>query len=156
MLRVELKRVLKTRSTWRLAAIALVICLVSAFSTVRQVVKYIDHGDEPTEIVKGVDVYEENRERYSVIRGEVTPELFASVVALHHELLARYGTDYDIPPDISSEVLGAIFAGVHVDILCVFRRLRCGSDLRRHIAGARAKLLSGAAPHHGAGADREI
>lgn len=106
MLRVELKRVLKTRSTWRLAAIALVICLVSAFSTVRQVVKYIDHGDEPTEIVKGVDVYEENRERYSVIRGEVTPELFASVVALHHELLARYGTDYDIPPDISSEVLG--------------------------------------------------
>ena len=47
MLRVELKRILKTRSTWRLAAIALAICLASAFSTVRQVVKYIDHGDEP-------------------------------------------------------------------------------------------------------------
>ena len=106
MLRVELKRILKTRSTWRLAAIALAICLASAFSTVRQVVKYIDHGDEPTEIVRGVAVYEENRERYSVIRGEVTPELFASAVALHHELLARYGTDYDIPPDISSSVLG--------------------------------------------------
>lgn len=106
MLRVELKRILKTRSTWRLAAIALAICLASAFSTVRQVVKYIDHGDEPTEIVRGVGVYEENRERYSVIRGEVTPELFASAVALHHELLARYGTDYDIPPDISNSVLG--------------------------------------------------
>ena len=106
MLRVELKRILKTRSTWRLPAIALAICLASAFSTVRQVVKYIDHGDEPTEIVRGVGVYEENRERYSVIRGEVTPELFASAVALHHELLARYGTDYDIPPDISNSVLG--------------------------------------------------
>lgn len=80
MLRVELKRILKTRSTWRLAAIALAICLASAFSTVRQVVKYIDHGDEPTEIVRGAGVYEENRERYSVIRGEVTPELFASAV----------------------------------------------------------------------------
>ena len=106
MLRVELKRILKTRSTWRLAAIALAICLASAFSTVRQVVKYIDHGDEPTEIVRGAGVYEENRERYSVIRGEVTPELFASAVALHHELLELYGTDYDIPPEISDRGLG--------------------------------------------------
>ena len=37
------KRQLKTRSTWCLAAIALLICLSSALSTVRQVVKYIDH-----------------------------------------------------------------------------------------------------------------
>lgn len=105
MLRAELKRILKTRSTWCLAAIALLICLSSAFSTVRQVVKYIDH-DGYTEIVRGIGVYEENRQRYSVIRGEVTPELFASAVELHHELLARYGTDYDIPPELSGRVLG--------------------------------------------------
>ena len=105
MLRAELKRILKTRSTWCLAAIALLICLSSALSTVRQVVKYIDH-DGHTEIVRGIGVYEENRQRYSVIRGEVTPELFASAVALHHELLELYGTDYDIPPEISDRGLG--------------------------------------------------
>ena len=105
MLRAELKRILKTRSTWCLAAIALLICLSSALSTVRQVVKYIDH-DGHTEIVRGISVYEENRQRYSVIRGEVTPELFASAVALHHELLELYGTDYDIPPEISDRGLG--------------------------------------------------
>ena len=105
MLRAELKRILKTRSTWFLAAIALLICLSSALSTVRQVVKYIDH-DGHTEIVRGISVYEENRQRYSVIRGEVTPELFASAVALHHELLELYGTDYDIPSEISGGVLG--------------------------------------------------
>lgn len=105
MLRAELKRILKTRSTWCLAAIALLICLSSALSTVRQVVKYIDH-DGHTEIVRGISVYEENRQRYSVIRGEVTPELFASAVALHHELLELYGTDYDIPPEISDRGQG--------------------------------------------------
>lgn len=105
MLRAELKRILKTRSTWCLAAIALLICLSSALSTVRQVVKYIDH-DGHTEIVRGISVYEENRQRYSVIRGEVTPELFASAVALHHELLELYGTDYDLPPEISDRGLG--------------------------------------------------
>ena len=89
MLRAELKRILKTRSAWCLAAIALLICLSSALSTVRQVVKYVDGGGH-TEIVRGISVYEENRQRYSVIRGEVTPELFASAVALHHELLELY------------------------------------------------------------------
>ena len=105
MLRPQLTRILQPRSSWSLAAIALPICLSSAFSTVRQVVKYIDH-DGYTEIVRGIGVYEENRQRYSVIRGEVTPELFASAVELHHELLARYGTDYDIPPELSGRVLG--------------------------------------------------
>lgn len=105
MLRAELKRILKTRSTWVLAAIALLICLGSALSTVRQVVKYVDGGGH-TEIVRGISVYEENRQRYSVIRGEVTPELFASAVALHHELLELYGTDYDIPREISDRGLG--------------------------------------------------
>lgn len=107
MLKVELKRILKTRSTWWLATIALVICLITAFATVRQVVKFIDHEDKPTEIIRGVSVYEANQERYSGIRGEVTPELFAAAVTAHHELLAQFGTDYDIPPDISNQVLGA-------------------------------------------------
>ena len=55
MLRAELKRILKTRSTWCLAAIALLICLSSALSTVRQVVKYVDGGGH-TEIVRGISV----------------------------------------------------------------------------------------------------
>jgi len=119
MLKVELKRILKTRSTWWLAAIAIVLCIIAAFSTVRQVVKFIDHGNEPTEIIKGVSVYEENKERYSSIRGEVPPELFAAAVTVHQELLAQYGNDYNIPPDISNRVLGA-YSPVYTWIFRVF------------------------------------
>lgn len=104
MLKAELKRILKTRSTWWLTAIALVICLVAAFITINQVVKYIHHEDGSTEIIRGVSVYKENRERYSRIKGEVNPELFATAVTAHHDLLAQFGTDYDIPPELSQEM----------------------------------------------------
>lgn len=155
MLRAELKRILKTRSTWCLAAIALLICLSSALSTVRQVVKYIDH-DGHTEIVRGISVYEENRQRYSVIRGEVTPELFASAVALHHELLELYGTDYDIPPEISGRVLGP-YSPVYTWIFnAFFRRIRRGPDLCGHLFRAGSELLPGAAVYPGADPEGEI
>lgn len=106
MLKAELKRVLKTRSTWWLAAMALFLCLLAAISTVLQVTKYVDHEDGSVEIVKGVGVYREKQARYAAIRGEVTPELFASAVETHHRLLEAYGSDYNIPPEISDQVLG--------------------------------------------------
>ena len=57
MLKAELKRILKTRATWWLAALALGISLLAAVSTVRQVTKYVEQADGSVEIVKGVGVY---------------------------------------------------------------------------------------------------
>lgn len=106
MLWAELKRILKTRSTWWLAALALMICLLVAVSTVLQVTQYVEQADGSVEIVKGVGVYREKQARYAAIRGEVTPELIALAVETHHRLLEQYGSDYSIPPEISDQVLG--------------------------------------------------
>ena len=106
MLKAELKRILKTRSTWWLAGLALLFCLLTAISTVQQVTKYVAYEDGSVAIVKGVEVYREKQARYAAIRGEVTPELFAAAVETRHRLLERYGSDYQIPPEISDQVLG--------------------------------------------------
>ena len=99
----------KTRSTWCLAAIALLICLSSAFSTVRQVVKIHRprrvYGDSPGyRRVQG-------EQRYSVIRGEVTPG-FSPLPWSCHELLARYGTADMTSTGLERQSNRAIFARV--------------------------------------------
>lgn len=106
MLKAELKRMLKTRSTWWLAGMALLLCLLAAISTVLQVTKYVEQADGSVKVVKGIGVYREKQARYAVIRGEVTPELFAEAVEMHHGLLEEYGSDYHIPPEVSGQVMG--------------------------------------------------
>lgn len=106
MLGVELKRILKTRSTWRLAAIALLLCLFFALWAVRLSVCYYYDESGQHQITHGVEAYELNKEKYSLIEGEVTSELFAAAVEVKHEVRRRYGDDYSVPPDISNEVLG--------------------------------------------------
>lgn len=106
MLRVELKRILNTRSTWRLVAIALVLCLFYALWAVRLSVYYDYDETGRHQTTRGVEAYERNREKYARLEGEITPELFAEAVALKHAVRAQYGDDYSVPPEISSEVLG--------------------------------------------------
>ena len=106
MLWVELKRILKMRSTWILALIGLAVCSFYAISTVLQVVKYVDRGNAQTDIIRGISVFEENQKRYAPIKGEVTPELISFAVQIHHTLLEQYGSDYDIPAEQKSNILG--------------------------------------------------
>ena len=106
MLRAELKRVLKTRSTWWLFAIAFMLCLFFALWAVRLSVFYSYDENGQHQTVRGVEAYELNRERYSVIEGEITPELFAEAVEIKHRINEQFGDDYSVPPKISSQVLG--------------------------------------------------
>lgn len=84
MLRAELKRILKTRSTWWLAGIALALCLALAYQTVHAVfcLTYDENGQQ---IVKGVRAYELNREKYALLEGEITPELVAEAVRAYQD-----------------------------------------------------------------------
>lgn len=104
MLRVELKRILKTRSTWCLFAIAFVLGIFFAFYAVRATCSY-DLYDSTGQILKGSEAYEYNKEKYASIKGEIRPELIAEAVKVEHELLAQYGNAYNIPPEISRKVL---------------------------------------------------
>jgi hypothetical protein len=106
MFEVELKRIIKMKSTWILTLIGVLVCAIFALSTILQVVKYIDLGNSQTAIVRGVSVYNENKTRYEPIEGEVTPELISSAIQIHQTLLEQYGSDGNIPAEIKDEVLG--------------------------------------------------
>lgn len=106
MLRVELKRILKTRATWRIAAIGLALCLFFAFWAVRLSVYYYYDETGGHQMLRGVEAFEMNREKYSRIEGEVSPELISEAVSVYQGVIARYGDDYSVPPEVSDEVLG--------------------------------------------------
>lgn len=105
MLRVELKRILKTRSTWGLFVIAFALSLFFAFYTVRHEV-YYQYENGRTEIIRGSKAYERKLDRYDMISGKITPELMADAVKIYHEIIGKYGDDYSVPAEISDQVLG--------------------------------------------------
>lgn len=106
MLKLELKRILKTRATWWLVLIALVLCLVYALWAIRLSVYYDYDASGQHQTTHGVEAYKLNQEKYSLIEGEVTPELISKAVSVYQEVMAQYGDDYSVPPEISNEVLG--------------------------------------------------
>jgi len=113
MLKVELKRILKTRATWWLFIIAFALCLFFGFYAVRRnfydETRYDTATGEVLEggrFIRGVEAYEINKEKYSLIEGEITPELIAEAVRIYHELIYEYGDDYSIPQEISGKMLG--------------------------------------------------
>lgn len=113
MLKVELKRILKTRSTWWLFVIAFILCLFFGSYAV-----YRNYHDENQydmitdkiikkgEIIRGTEAYEITKERYAPIKGEITPELISEAVRVQRDLIDQYGSDYRIPTEISNEKLG--------------------------------------------------
>lgn len=105
MLRVELKRILKTRSTWGVVVIAFILSLFFAFYTVRHEA-YYQYENGQTKIIRGSKAYELKQDRYDMIRGEITPELMADAVKIYHEIIKKYGDDYSVPAEISDQVLG--------------------------------------------------
>lgn len=106
MLTVEIKRLLKTRSTWWLIGIAFVFCLFFALWAIRLSVYYSYNESGQHQTVRGTAAYELNKEKYYILKGEVTPELLAQAVEVKHRINEQYGDDYSVPPVISSEVLG--------------------------------------------------
>lgn len=105
MLRVELKRILKTRSTWGLFVIAFTLSLFFAFYTVRHEA-YYQYKNGRTEIIRGSKAYERKQDRYDMISGKITPELMSDAVKTYHEIIEEYGDDYSVPAEISDKVLG--------------------------------------------------
>src|SRR5665648_799685 len=92
MLRVELKRILKTRATWWLFAIAFVLCIFFAFYAVRlSTYSYYDENGQ-AQFTRGTEAYELNKEKNSFIEGEITPELISEAVRVYHEVIRSTAT----------------------------------------------------------------
>lgn len=87
-------------------AIAFVLCLYFAFYTIRLSTYYYYDENGQAQFTRGTEAYESNKEKYSLIEGEITPELISEAMRVYHEVIAEYGDDYHVPPEISGKTLG--------------------------------------------------
>ena len=113
MLKVELKRILKSRSTWWLFAISFVLCLFMGFYALQRNFYDESYYDNKTgevvaegRFIRGVEAYKIIKEKYAPIKGEVTPELISEAVRVYQEIIDKYGDDYSVPGEISVKMLG--------------------------------------------------
>lgn len=91
MLKVELKRILKTRSTWWLFGIAFVLCIFMAVLTVNYAsCTYLDEsGNE--QVLRGADAIAAKRALYEPVEGEMSSEKIEEAISLLRALTEEYG-----------------------------------------------------------------
>ena len=106
MLKLELKRLLKTRSTWWLTVIALALCVFYIYAATHSglLYQYVDENDEWAHALS-LDGYQMKKESLEHLTGEITPEFISRTVASYHELLARYGSTINAPNREVEEVV---------------------------------------------------
>lgn len=108
---LELKRVAKTRSTWILAAGALLLSVVMALL----VISFARHWnlDESGEEVRlsGREAIQSNQVMLKPYEGELTPEKIRTAFETYHEVYETYGAKMeDIPKDIYYKKIAPINA----------------------------------------------
>ncbi len=101
MIALELKRVAKTRSTWILAAGALLLSIVMALMVISFARHwYLDENGTEARFT-GRDAIHANQERQKPIEGELTPEKIQAAFEIYHEVYETYGAKTEnIPQDL--------------------------------------------------------
>lgn len=103
LLVLELKRVAKTRSTWWLAACALILCVILAFLVIAFTrYYYLDERGEEAYIT-GFDAIAQRNAMFAPIEGELTPDIIREAFETYHAVYAEYGED--IPLTVEYETL---------------------------------------------------
>ena len=103
LLKVELLRILRTRSTILFLAAALVLSAFMAYVPVTFVqYTYEENGQEIT--IKGREALEIRKSLRTPVAGEVTPEKMADGLAAYHKNLSLYGSLYsdDFPINVQN------------------------------------------------------
>lgn len=108
LLKVELKRILKTRLTLILLSLSLLLSLVMAWLPITfSYNSYIDSSGQTVEL-NGLKSIAYEKELQADITGSVTPEKVKKAVEAYQACLARYGveTSYDLPEGVyGAEIL---------------------------------------------------
>ncbi len=108
LLGLEIKRVLKTKMTWILMCVAVLLSVLFAYIPVTfkggRVVN--GNGTAVTTELKGLDAVRYYR-THSKVQGEVTPEFLEEAVRAYQEVYTEYNSVYgeDIPADVYYEKL---------------------------------------------------
>ena len=105
LLALEIKRVLKTRLTWILIAVSVLLSVFMAYVPITfEGAKVVDEaGNFVT--VKGIDAIRYYRE--NTTQGIVTPEILEEAVRTYQEVYATYDSDYgeNVPSEVYYEKL---------------------------------------------------
>ena len=108
LMKLELKRVLKTRSTLILLTLSLVLSLVMAY--IPTTFSYVTYRDANGDTVKllGLDAVQYLKTLQSDTAGEVTPQKVRKAVEAYQTCLTKYGVEntYDLPDGVyEAEIL---------------------------------------------------
>ena len=102
LMKLELKRVLKTRLTLILLTFSLVLSLVMAY--IPTIFSYVTYRDSSRDTVKllGLDAVQYLKTLQSDTAGEVTPQKVRQAVEDYQTCLTKYGVDntYDLPDGV--------------------------------------------------------
>ena len=105
---LEVKRVLKSRRTLILLAVALFLAVIMAYLPIS--FESINRPGENGTVIElnGLDAIQFKREYRQQIYGEVTPEKVADALRTYQKYVQEYGTADDIPLDVYTENITAI------------------------------------------------
>lgn len=105
---LEVKRILKSRRTLILLAVALFLAVIMAYLPIS--FESINRPGENGTVIElnGLDAIQFKREYRQQIYGEVTPEKVADALRTYQKYVQEYGTVDDIPLDVYTENITAI------------------------------------------------
>lgn len=105
---LEVKRILKSRRTLILLAVALFLAVIMAYLPIS--FESINRPGENGTVIElnGLDTIQFKREYRQQIYGEVTPEKVADALRTYQKYVQEYGTADDIPLDVYTENITAI------------------------------------------------
>ena len=102
LLCLELKRLVKTRSTWMLLAAALILSAVLAYFPISFVTSYKTDAKGNTVKLTGIEAIQNKKEQERAIAGLITEEKVAKAVKDFRECYQEYGSAF--PPEVPMEV----------------------------------------------------
>ncbi|MCD7993968.1 MAG: ABC transporter permease subunit [Clostridia bacterium] len=106
---LELKRMWKTRTTWILGGVALILAFAMAFAVISyEEYYYLDENGEET-YVSGFKAIAEISEMRETISGEWTPEMIRGAFETYHEVIAEYDDPDGIPNDVFYEKIYPLY-----------------------------------------------
>ena len=102
LLCLELKRLVKTRSTWMLLAAALILSAVLAYFPISFVTSYKTDARGNMVKLTGIEAIQNKKEQEQAIAGLITEEKVAKAVKDFRECYQEYGSAF--PPEVPMEV----------------------------------------------------
>lgn len=115
VIKAELKKIIKSRRTWVLAAVSLFLtCIMAYLPVVYEGAAYYDEAGNEV-ILQGVDAIRYKKELRKDSSGSVTPEKVREAVEVYQECLREYGVEtiYELPDEVVYSRLSASNPFIH-------------------------------------------